>query len=446
MQIQTPGGREENIQTLHVYTKNARLHNDDRFGELVAEMDVQWDIIMFSEARSNHRIIELQVDNFRHICFGSGTETCSAGVAILLHERHAKSVASAKVISDRVMYVDLTVGGWKLRSIAAYAPHAGYSDDALNAFFEQVHVAVMGACREGSKTVLGGDFNLQLQVGNRGAQIIALANAFGLTVTNDDEHHSPSAEKRTFCSSMGVKRRIDFILSSSSLPLATSQASCVLDLGSDHRAVYAKFQLGKVGKKKVGIARRTNRGWTPKLDETGKPTLYHQLLSRSLQTPPDNLNALESVCKHAASKTSGKPKANAMQQLFRDDYFQSLLAGRRATTCRHRRAEISKTIWKELRRRLRRQRAQRIESVLEEFASLNPLQTFTRMPVQSQNPRESSKPNAEELAHFLGDIFASEVGFNSDELRALLEEPSANGLSDIKPFTNVELQVVLKEM
>ena len=69
------------------------------------------------------------------------------------------------------------------------------------------------------------------------------------------------------------------------------------------------------------------------------------------------------------------------------------------------------------------------------------------MPVQSKNLHgESSKPNAEEFAHFLGDIFASEVGFNSDELKALLEETSANGLSDIKPFTDVELQVVLKEM
>ena len=122
----------------------------------------------------------------------------------------------------------------------------------------------------------------------------------------------------------------------------------------------------------MGTARRTNRGWTPKLDETGKPTLYHQLLSRSLQMPPDNLNALSGDCKHAASKTSGTPKANTMQQMFRDDYFQSLFAERRATTWRHRRAD------------------------------------------------------------------------NSDELRALLEETSANGLSDIKPFTNVELQVVFE--
>ena len=42
-------------------------------------------------------------------------------------------------------------------------------------------------------------------------------------------------------------------------------------------------------------------------------------------------------------------------------------------------------------RKLRRQRAQRIESVLEEFASLNPLQTFVRMPVQLKNQIKSNQ-------------------------------------------------------
>ena len=362
--------RGEDIQTLHVYTKNATLHNDDRFGKLVAEIaGVQWDIVMFSETRSSHGIIELHEGNFRHICFGSGTETFSAGVAILLHERHAKNVANAKVISDRVMYVDFTFGGKKLRSIAAYAPHAGYSADDFNAFFEQVHVAILGACKDGRQTVLGGNFKLQLQVGNRGDQIDALANAFGLTIANDDEHHSPAAETWTFCSSMGMKRRIDFILCSFSLPLAASHPSCLLDLGSDHRAVYARFQLGKACRNKVGSSRRAKRGWTPELDGTGEPTSYHQILSRSLQTPPEDLNSLESVCKYAVSKTSRTCTANTLQQQFQDDYIQSLLAERKATACRHRRAEISKTIRKEIRRKLRRQRAQRIESVLEEFAS-----------------------------------------------------------------------------
>jgi len=51
----------EHIQTLHVHTKNAGLHNDDGFGELIAEIEgVQWDIVMFNERRSSHGIIELQ--------------------------------------------------------------------------------------------------------------------------------------------------------------------------------------------------------------------------------------------------------------------------------------------------------------------------------------------------------------------------------------------------
>ena len=82
------------------------------------------------------------------------------------------------------------------------------------------------------------------------------------------------------------------------------------------------------------------------LDGTGEPTSYHQILSRSLQTPPEDLNSLESACKYAVSKTSRTCTANTLQQQFHDDYFQSLLAERRATACRHRRAEISKTIRK----------------------------------------------------------------------------------------------------
>ena len=123
--------------------------------------------------------------------------------------------------------MDFTVGSKKLRSIAAYAPHAGYSADDFNAFFGQVHAVILGACKDGRQTILSGDFNLQLQVGNHGEQIDALANAFGLTMANDDEHHSLAAETWTFCTSMGVTRRIDFILCSSSLPLAASHPSCL---------------------------------------------------------------------------------------------------------------------------------------------------------------------------------------------------------------------------
>jgi len=51
--------KRENIQILHVCARNARLYNDHKFGEFVAEIaDVQWDIVMFSETRNNHGIIK----------------------------------------------------------------------------------------------------------------------------------------------------------------------------------------------------------------------------------------------------------------------------------------------------------------------------------------------------------------------------------------------------
>ena len=56
-------------------------------------------------------------------------------------------------------------------------------------------------------------------------------------------HHDPLVDTWTFCSSMGIKRRIDFIASSRSLSLSSSSATNLLDLGSDHRAVLATFLI-----------------------------------------------------------------------------------------------------------------------------------------------------------------------------------------------------------
>jgi len=65
------------------------------------------------------------------------------------------------------------------------------------------------------------------------------------------------------------------------------------------------------------------------------------------------------------------------------------------------------------------------------------------MPVQSKSPNcESPKRNAEKIVHFLGDIFASDTGLNSDELTALLEQTSADGLPETYPVTILESQVV----
>ena len=67
-----------------------------------------------------------------------------------------------------------------------------------------------------------------------------------------------------FCSSVGVKQQIDFILRSCDLNLTNVCASDLLDLGSDHRSVHALFtvEVGLASRRHIS-RRRTCIGWQP---------------------------------------------------------------------------------------------------------------------------------------------------------------------------------------
>ena len=83
-----------------------------------------------------------------------------------MHVRHKKWAKRNVVLSERVLYVDVQIGKNKIRIIAAYAPHAGCSEPDFTNFSEQLHSALHGAYRDGRRVILGGDFNLQIDVGN----------------------------------------------------------------------------------------------------------------------------------------------------------------------------------------------------------------------------------------------------------------------------------------
>ena len=92
-----------------------------------------------------------------------------------------------------------------------------------------------------------------------------LAKNFDLQITNDDGHHDPNKATWTFCSCMGVRRRIDFILCSMSFSLLQSFATDDVDLGSDHRAVYCLLNLPKHTKQQSKKRKfKTKKRWKPK--------------------------------------------------------------------------------------------------------------------------------------------------------------------------------------
>lgn len=110
-------------------------------------------------------------------------------------------------------------------------PHAGYSHDYILSVYDQVQACVDEALKHKHRIVIGGNFNTQLHLGLRGALLhdfwIFLAYMFRLRVANSEQNEN----SWTFCSSMRVKRRMDFILHSCDLNLTSACACDLLDLG-----------------------------------------------------------------------------------------------------------------------------------------------------------------------------------------------------------------------
>ena len=75
-----------NISQVVVFTKNAKLSNEDRFAEILVELyGIEWDIVLFTETRMQSETLELQDG---HILFGSGCKDLPTGVAILVYGKY----------------------------------------------------------------------------------------------------------------------------------------------------------------------------------------------------------------------------------------------------------------------------------------------------------------------------------------------------------------------
>ena len=190
-----------------VYTKNARLHSDAELTELLGEMQSlndSWDVVLFSETRGS---AEMTILSGGHRLYSSHQQTSCAGVAVLVHVRHCANIQKVATINERLMYFDVQTSSKTIRFIAVYVPHAGYPDDDLQRVYDQLHHVLDEARTKSHGVFVGGDFNTQLHVGTRGGLLQHLLHMYQLYVADGGTEHA-----WTVCSSMGVRRRIDFIL------------------------------------------------------------------------------------------------------------------------------------------------------------------------------------------------------------------------------------------
>ena len=134
------------------------------------------------------------------------------------------------------------VGPSKVRAVAMYAPHCGYDWEHFERTCEQLLCVLDQAQKLKRKLIVGGDFNLQLGVGVRGDEFQNIVDGVGLLTTNESD--TPWENQWTFESTVGVRRKLDYIMVSRSFQFVRSSASNQLNLESDHRAVKSTIVPG----------------------------------------------------------------------------------------------------------------------------------------------------------------------------------------------------------
>ena len=111
----------------------------------------------------------------------------------------------------------------------------------------------------------------------------------------------------TFESSMGIRRRLDYILVDKRIKIHAAEATNEINMGSDHRAVKANIEI-RMQKKKSRPHRKRTKNWKPILDMEKHPTIYHEELNSQLHKHSiTTYSDLESIIIDAAEK-GGKPK------------------------------------------------------------------------------------------------------------------------------------------
>ena len=111
------------------------------------------------------------------------------------------------------------------------------------------------------RLIIGGDFNTVFKLDRRGELLDQLLDAFNLKIVNDPE--GLSFENRwTHTGALGIQRQIDFILADRGFHVRDTFATRILDMGSDHRAVFGELLMPK-RKKRRWRRPIPVKGWRP---------------------------------------------------------------------------------------------------------------------------------------------------------------------------------------
>ena len=205
------------MRSWSIYAKNRRVNSDARRVAPLFELAfLQWGFMCFPETRCSTEDIILSGG---HRFISSLESTAVSGVAILVHSKHTEYVIGKHLVFDRVMAIDVKSGRKRTRIVAIYVPHAGVRRNAweeFEAYLNNISMLALEATRLRMNVIIGGDFNISLNVGRRGECMKDFCRELNLQIANGSGL-SNNNTNWTFRNTLGTLCRIHYILYSPGL-------------------------------------------------------------------------------------------------------------------------------------------------------------------------------------------------------------------------------------
>ena len=282
--------------------------------------------------------------------------------------------------------------------------------------------------------VIGGDLNTQVNVGTCGTLLEHFSQEFSLCITNGS---IPEAiDDWTFRSSMGVKRRLDYVLNLECFLLKESSPSEILNLGSDHRVVRTVLTIQKRTKKKYEKKVQMKK-WRPILDPDGNASRYLAALRGKLELHQDTrMESMEKVLYEAAISPGVRTEVVDERKPWQSEEIQELIRKRRLYNNNPaERSTISKNIQKTARALLRKHKNKKTSELLQEFAGLERLPKIQEYSILKKGGDENI--DCEIFAKTLQEIYESP----NEKLKV-----DYGKIEDIPQFELIEMQKTLGQM
>ena len=470
--------KEESFTQWNQFHLNIRaMSKDEQIEELTLELGAAaWDSITVNETRRGKKEEEFALGS-KHLYFGSGGSTNKHGVGIFLHSRWAKKVTRFQAISPRVAALDLELDGAKgLRIIAAYFPHCGYPDAAVQEMYTKLIELLDEARRLRLVVIIGADCNAEVGglsgksrsyggFGNpicneRGHWLQAWAEASRLALTNT-WFKKKWSKTWTHASSSGRQRQIDYILVDRWQLQFVTDAEVIktLDMGSDHKALRMAIRIPRRQRKRKwkqsGDAHGSFKHWqaddvteyADKLEKHCQDTELFTALDSLTRTIEDKCALLRNNLVQVAAECRRKPTSED-PRAPRDDQILKWIEDRRSMQHEQpeERRRLSKNIQRAIRKSMRKKHRQQIDRIIQNFEGLRKIADIKNNGKKSLlsgvvdregTHRDDRQQIADVFAEFYEDLYKSRVGEDCSDF---------SGWEPVPGFTADEVNSALAKM